>query len=261
MTNNSGKSNFLEILDTSVFDNITSETNKEDRLSLLALQRSISKITGTYAYLEIGSHLGGSIQPHLLHMSCECIISIDPRPLQQPDDRKNGFIAYYDENSTERMINNLSELDSSAVKKVITIEKASWEINKNEFKEVPDLALIDGEHTYKAVVSDFKFCKSVVNPKGVIYFHDYHHIHKAITDICRTLKNDGVFHIPVKLGGSIFAIFFDRRIIESDSYLLSLYHKNKYFIAIFQLRLLVIYFVKKPLRYLIRKILKIPPKS
>jgi len=33
--------------------------------SLLAVQRAVARKHGEYTYLEIGSHLGGSLQPHL----------------------------------------------------------------------------------------------------------------------------------------------------------------------------------------------------
>lgn len=60
-------------LDISLFNQIQSQTSKDDRLSLLAIQRATAKKHGYYSYLEIGSHLGGTIQPYLLDTLCSSI--------------------------------------------------------------------------------------------------------------------------------------------------------------------------------------------
>ena len=78
---------FLKNLDTSVFEGIPSQTSDDDRKSLLALQAGVRSRRKTYTYLEIGSFLGGSLQPHLLDRSCERIYSIDKRCVVAPDDR------------------------------------------------------------------------------------------------------------------------------------------------------------------------------
>ena len=56
----------VETLDLSLFGRILSQTTDDDRRSLLAVQRAVAKAHRTYTYLEIGSHMGGSIQPHLV---------------------------------------------------------------------------------------------------------------------------------------------------------------------------------------------------
>ena len=86
--------NIIENLDITIFDKIPSQTSEIDRRCLLAIQRHIRNNRDFYNYLEIGSHLGGSIQPHLLDHKCKHILSIDPRPTKQADDRCGG--AYCD---------------------------------------------------------------------------------------------------------------------------------------------------------------------
>ena len=53
----------IQSLDVSLFDSILSETSPEDKHSLLLVQKCL-RHRGEYVYLEIGSHLGGSIQTH-----------------------------------------------------------------------------------------------------------------------------------------------------------------------------------------------------
>ena len=67
-------------LDLSLFEQIESESSERDQLSWLAIQRIIRTRVKGYTYLEIGSHLGGSIQQHFLDPACRSIYSIDPRP-------------------------------------------------------------------------------------------------------------------------------------------------------------------------------------
>lgn len=70
-------------LDLSLYNSILSSTSTGCKRSLLAVQRVTAKKHKKYAYLEIGSHLGGTIQPHLVDDRCRRIYSIDPRPKTQ----------------------------------------------------------------------------------------------------------------------------------------------------------------------------------
>jgi hypothetical protein len=95
----------LNRLDLALFEKISSQTTEDDKRSLLAIQNATREIYPNYNYLEIGSHLGGSIQPHLVDEKCAKIYSIDKRPLVQPDER--GVNYGYPENSTQRMLDLL----------------------------------------------------------------------------------------------------------------------------------------------------------
>jgi|TARA_Y100000310_G_scaffold9823_1_gene10549 hypothetical protein len=97
--------NRVHELDTSLFSSIVSETTEADRQSLLALQSCLKARAG-YVYMEIGSHLGGTIQPYYLDPSCAKIYSIDKRPLVQPDER--GVEFHYPDNSSSRMLEGLA---------------------------------------------------------------------------------------------------------------------------------------------------------
>ena len=217
----------VDDLDLSLFDKIDSETSTEDRRSLLALQRATARRNKSYVYLEIGSHLGGSIQPHLADSRCEKIYSIDPRPLQQPDDRSEIFVVNYANNSTERMFKLLREIAPDEVAKIHSFEMDASNVDASQITERPQLAFIDGEHTQKAALSDFHFCKKVIGRDGTIVFHDFGIIFPAIRKICNDLEEKNRQFLPLKLEGSVFAIFKDPEIVRSDSYLMSLYALNK----------------------------------
>lgn len=81
----------VDALDISLFESIGSQTSPGDRRSLLALHRACRETYGAFAYLEIGSHLGGSLQALIADPCCTAITSIDPRPASQPDARGDVF--------------------------------------------------------------------------------------------------------------------------------------------------------------------------
>lgn len=151
-------------MDLSVFATIESQSSDEDKKTFLACQAAVRELRGEYNYLEIGSYLGGSIQPHLLDKKCRTIISIDKRPKSQPDER--GFDWTYLENSTERMIENLKQVAPEYLEKIKTIDGSTEEIDPLSISEPIDLCLIDGEHTDVAMRRDFEFCLAVLNTRG-----------------------------------------------------------------------------------------------
>src|ERR1700719_4564277 len=101
---------------------IPSETTARDRRSLLCLHLALRR-RQRFTYLEIGSHLGGSLQALVVDPQCEHIISIDARPLSQPDQRlPSGATHAYDDNSTARMLALLAAVPGADVRKLHTID-------------------------------------------------------------------------------------------------------------------------------------------
>jgi len=194
-------------LDTALYKNIDAELNEDDRKSLLAVQKAVRERRGTYCYLEIGSHLGGSIQPYLLDTRCVRIYSIDKRPLVVPDDR--GGPIKYPENSTQRMMQLLTRLSRDEVSKIVCFDDDAKNVAPGLISEKPDICFIDGEHTTQAVISDFAFCRSVVKPDGVICFHDSEAIWKGLREIVRGLKALKISFRFARLGGVVSVICFD----------------------------------------------------
>ncbi len=206
-------------LATDLYDAIPSQTSQTDRRSLLAVQRATARRFGRYAYLEIGSHLGGSIQPHLLDPRCEAIYSIDPRPVSQPDDRSAGCVVAYDGNSTERMLGLLRELGPEQAAKVRCFESDAARVDAARIIPAPHLAFIDGEHTRRAVLSDFAFCRRVLAPGGTVLVDDFPIVYPAVLEICRALRRAGERFTTARLEGKAFAVFFDEELVQADPFL------------------------------------------
>lgn len=194
-------------LDLNLFTKINSQSSDEDKQSWLALQCAIRGNKNTYTYLEIGSHLGGSIQQHLADPRCKKIYSIDPRPESQPDER--GIKFEYSKNSKETMLNLLKTVDMSHLDKITCFDCVASSVNKSMISPRPDFCFIDGEHTVEAVVSDFDFCFSVIDTKAVIAFHDDYIVYKAIIQIIKKLKTKKVSFTALKLKGATFALFIN----------------------------------------------------
>lgn len=152
----------LDSLDISLFEKITSQTTDDDKRSLLAIQSAVREIAPNYVYLEIGSHLGGSIQPHLVDERCSRIYSIDKRPLVQPDER--GVSYGYPENSTQRMLSLLSHI--APTEKIVTIDGETGKLDQSVIDVPPQLCFIDGEHTDRATKVDFDCCLNALDAGG-----------------------------------------------------------------------------------------------
>jgi hypothetical protein len=191
-------------LDTSLFDAIKSQSTIGDKRSWLALQAATRHAKGEYAYLEIGSYLGGSIQPHALDPMCRVVFSIDKRPLQQPDDR--GCFFDYRDSSTARMLRNLQTVAPDQVRKIVCFDSDANSVDPRHITVPPDLCFIDGEHTRSAVLNDFEACATLCAPDAVIYFHDAQVVHPAIAEILEKLKRAARRFTAVKLEGLTFAI-------------------------------------------------------
>lgn len=194
----------LSELDLSLFSAIGSQTSELDRKALLALQAAVREKRGGYCYLEIGSYLGGTLQPHLMDSECRQIYSIDSRVDSQPDNRGKRYS--YQGISAEQMMAKLREIDAEAAEKVTTFESDASKIDHSRFKVRPDFCFIDGEHTDTAVTADFDFCLSVIQGNGVIAFHDAGIVPNAISQIVRKLESLGKPFHAYLLAGEIFVI-------------------------------------------------------
>ena len=224
-------------LDLSVFAKIPSHTGIRDRRSLLGVQRATAQSHKEYIYLEIGSHLGGSIQPHLVDDRCKKIYSIDARPASQADDSLPGRVVNYPDNSTDRMLIMLRGIGYGDISKIECFDSAASKVDPRMIKRRPQIAFIDGEHTRAAVFSDFQFCSKVLSEDGIILFHDLNILYKAIMDICKLIDKQPRFHMPLKLEGDVFAIIFDPNIVHSDPYLTSVLKRQKYLWRIFHVKM------------------------
>ena len=212
----------IEEQDTSLFAAILSETSQDDRRSLLAVQAAVAARRNPYRYLEIGSHLGGSIQPHLLDPRCVGIISIDKRPEILADERDALYGQEYPGNSTARMMANLKNLAPTQTDKITTIDGDTAGIKPSALPFHPDLCFIDGEHADNSVLRDFEFCRAAVEEPAVIAFHDPEIIFRGLKRALDLLRASGrqwrAYHLPtsvfvIELGGE-WCIHKDERILQ-----------------------------------------------
>lgn len=176
----------VQALDLTLFSQIPSQTTDADRRSLLAIQACARERRDGYIYLEIGSHLGGSIQPHLQDPRCKQIYSIDKRPLAQPDERGPTF--EYPNNTTQRMLALLAAIDSEKVTKIECIDGDTKDISPSLIQHAPNLCFIDGEHTPTSVVADFDFCRKVCSPDATIIFHDAQIVFRGLRSVVSKLR-------------------------------------------------------------------------
>lgn len=190
-------------LDLRLFEKIPSQSTDHDKQSLLAVELAVRELTGEYNYLEIGSYLGGSIQPHLLDPKCRSIYSIDKRPHSQPDERGIDYI--YENNSTARMMEKLAAV-SDDLSKITTIDGDSKTIDPNQIADKIQLCFIDGEHTDEAVVADFNFCLRVLNDNGAIVFHDAQITYNGIADCIAYLEKNDIRFTAYALPNIVFVI-------------------------------------------------------
>jgi hypothetical protein len=194
----------IQNLDITLFGRIKSQTTDADRKSLLAVQACVGEAAGEYVYLEIGSYLGGSIQPHLLDPRCKRIYSIDKRQLMSFDERTEA--PDYPGNSEEHMLSLLAAIDPGQATKIRCIDGDTRSISPFRISEAPNLCFIDGEHTPEAVVADFDFCRKVSAPDATIVFHDSEIIFRGLRSVIAEIKREGGQFSAHALSGVVYVI-------------------------------------------------------
>jgi hypothetical protein len=177
-------------LDVSIF-RIESQTSIEDRRSFLAIQNAVRLWKNEYVYLECGSHIGGSLLPHVLDPHCRLLYSVDKRPPVQPDER--GVKYEYPHNSSQRMVATLARhVTATYLAKVRTFDMDASELTAYQIPEKPDLVLIDAEHTNAAVFRDFINLYLLCHPSTVYAFHDANLTFGGLQNIETFLRYSGV---------------------------------------------------------------------
>ncbi|MBN9221436.1 MAG: hypothetical protein J0I79_26130 [Mesorhizobium sp.] len=194
----------IETLDIAVFK-VETHSTLGDRASFLRVQNLVRSILGRYTYLEVGSHVGGSLFPHLIDPACEAALSFDPRPAALPDERAE--LIHYPQNSTARMIAVLSdELPPSAMTKLTTFDSDVSAVSPAAAGPKATLAFIDGVHTNEACFSDFVGVLRFMKADCVVCFHDANLIADAIINAERFLDHLGIAHETVFLPDTVAVI-------------------------------------------------------
>lgn len=185
---------------------IPSQTSRNDQLTLLSVQAHVAARNPGYCYVEVGSHLGGSLLPHLHERQCARAFSIDPRPASQPDERGQRY--HYKDNSTARMRTLLaSEASNDEMAKLSTFDATAESVAAHAVMPYFELAFIDGEHTVLAVVSDFLALLPFAHPRGaVILFHDSNLIFNALLIAEKILDHNERRYVHAFFADSVYGI-------------------------------------------------------
>ena len=194
----------LRSLDVRLFDAIGHPGWRRDPISLLAVHAACREAHGTFAYLEIGSYLGSSLQSFIADYCCTSIVSIDPRPESVPDDRWGS--SHYHDNTTERMLSLLDSVAGADLGKLVTFEADAADVGLESLPAVPQLCFVDGEHTYDAALSDARFCLRALRGEGAILFHDRAVVASAIAGFMAELAREGVPFVGYALPSVLFVV-------------------------------------------------------
>ena len=160
---------------------------------LYSLRDLLNKDEATYT--EIGTFNGGSICLMLQNPLKSNIISIDPFHL----DKTNISIV---ENNIKKF--NKFGYNVNLTKKFSNDMDHIKELNQTNFKT--DILFIDGDHSYDAVISDFKNFNEFIDINGFIVFDDYHDsehspdVKRAVDDIVIMIKEQ---NLPFEIIGSM----------------------------------------------------------
>ena len=191
----------VQALDLSLFDAIKTQSVPADRRSWLAVQRALRP--SGYAYLEIGSFRGGSLQQHIVDPQCRRLYSIDARP-DSVSDARGTAITYAA--STATMIASLARLGSTD--RLVTFDADARTVAPQAIADPPTFCFIDGQHTNEAAQSDFAFCLAVCDPQAAILFHDAPLIVPALKAISADLRRRRVPYVARKVyDAATFALF------------------------------------------------------
>ena len=204
----------IEAGDVSLFDCIETQNTSDDRNSLLQLQLAVRR-GGPYAYLEVGSHVGGTLQPHVVDPLCIEIISVDARPASQPDQR--GKIFDYPENSTARMLESLATVPGANLRKIRTFDSDVSRLTADDIRTRPAYCFIDAEHTDSAVQADFDACFRLLGGVGIFCFHDAWILYQDLSGIIKSLEERGIAFKCLHLPDSVFLIDTSKWISEDSA--------------------------------------------
>jgi hypothetical protein len=193
-----------------LFSFVPIQARADDARALLALHTAVAAAKTPFAYLEIGSYRGGSLQALIRDPRCSCLMSIDPRTAETPDETRGEYT--YHENTTARMLELLSRVPEAEMGKLATFETTTEAMSSAELPQRPDCCFVDGEHSDRAVLADARFCAEAMGGAGVIAFHDWGIVQSAIKAFVRERRREISFALainrprPPRTGYGVFAL-------------------------------------------------------
>jgi hypothetical protein len=191
----------IDAFEPELFSTVHADLSPWDIPSLLGLHGAVAETWEPFAYLEIGSYRGGSLQVVIRDPRCDCAMSIDPRPDQTPDPRG---VRVYRDNETSQMIEQLGRVESANLDKLTTFEASTETMTPDDLPRRPRFCFIDGEHTDQAVLRDGRFCAEAIDDRGVIAFHDYDLVRAGIRAFLKEVWARASY--AVAFTGQVFAV-------------------------------------------------------
>ena len=185
----------VETLDVDLFSFVPMQALGSDKRALLALHAAVAATETPFAYLEICSFRGGSLQALVADPRCSCLMSIDPRTAETPDETRGAYT--YQENTTALMLEFLSQVPGADLGKLAAFETTTEAMDPVALPQRPDCCFIDGEHTNDAVLNDARFCAEALGGAGVIAFHDWGIVRPAIRAFVRERRRDISFALAI----------------------------------------------------------------
>lgn len=181
---------------------IESQTSDSDKAFLLCAM-DVMRFRAAYAYVEVGSYLGGSLTPFLMDPRCERVLSIDERERQQADER--GARYDYAGVTHASMIAGL-KAHGMSTDKLQTFDGSIDTMPRPA--DTFDLAFIDGEHTDVSCFRDFLWLQPLMATDAIIMFHDSTLVFKALQQVQLLLRRSGTpFTFLKKAGSEMSALF------------------------------------------------------
>lgn len=160
---------------------------------------------GSYNYVEIGSYLGRTLQPHIDNPACKHILSIDLRPDVTDDER--GPLDMYKGISEDDMLALLAEhCTARDLKKLDCVTDSSDCLKRRRSRRRYQLALIDGEHTITAAFRDFLNLMQVMDEDAIVLFDDTPVILPAVMNVAAMLEAQGKTHHVAYCRGGISVV-------------------------------------------------------
>lgn len=162
---------------------------------------ALTELYGLKNYLEIGVHNGSSMSYVLQSSKNKNCVGIDPFEDLKTNDPHMMHYQNKDKITLIKTLNNIKK-NNKYNSNINLIKKLSKDVLDNEIPDI-DLLFIDGDHTYKAVLNDYKKFSKYVKSGGFIVFDDLHQDgpKKCFNEIVSTDKNIKLFGIYKRTEG------------------------------------------------------------
>jgi hypothetical protein len=115
------------------------------------------------------------------------------------------------------MVELLGSIPGADLSKLHTIEGSTDSLDPSALPIVPNLCLVDGEHTDEAALGDGMFCAAATAFNGCIAFHDTNVVFNGVQSFVDNLDERGVSYEAYNLADSLFVVELgESRLLECE---------------------------------------------